>query len=342
MGAVHRLQEEAVEQSSGIFDTVVADHGLAGALVDAGGEARRHGLEAGGHLGAAAALGGDLRELVGLDDGGELGVLVVGEVAGGLVERELADVRGEDLRVALEAELLGDEVLQLLAQDGAVRGPEDEALADVLVDVEELEVLAQLAVVAELGLLHALDVLGELVLGGEGGAVDALELFVFLVAAVVGARDGEEFEGLHLLGVAHMGAGAEVHELAVFVERDGLALGDVGEAAEFIALLAAGADDGLGLLAGDLFAAEGLVFVDDLLHLGLEAHEVVVGEFVLQIDVVVEAGLGGRTDVELGVGEDAQDRGGEDVGGGVTDFVEGGHHGRKGRRSGGTGLFGNH
>ena len=56
---------------------------------------------------------------------------------------------------------------------------------------------------------------------------------------MVGAGDREQLEGLELRGVAHVGAGAQVDELAVLVERDLLALGDVGEAAELVALLPA-------------------------------------------------------------------------------------------------------
>ena len=116
--------------------------------------------------------------------------------------------------------------------------------------------------VAQLGLLELVEVGGELLLGGEGGAVDALELLVVLVAAVVGAGDGEQLEGLDLLRVADVGAGAQVDELAVLVERDLLALGNVGEPAELVALLADLLDDLRGLLAGDLPADEGLVLVD--------------------------------------------------------------------------------
>ena len=126
----------------------------AGARVDLGREALGDGVQPGDHLGAGAALSEDLGQGLVLDHRGELGLLVVGEVAGGLVELELADVRREDLRVALLAQLLADEVLQLLADDRAVGGPEDQALADVLVDDEELQVAAELAVVALLGLLE--------------------------------------------------------------------------------------------------------------------------------------------------------------------------------------------
>ena len=135
-----------------------------------------------------------------------------------LVQLELADVGREDLRVPLLAQLRADEVLELLADDGAVRRPEDEALADVLVDDEETEVAAELAVVAMLGLLQLLQVLRELLPCREGRPVDPLELLVLLVAPVVGAGDREQLERLKLRAVAHVGARAKVHELAVLVE----------------------------------------------------------------------------------------------------------------------------
>jgi hypothetical protein len=187
----------------------LGDGFLAGALVDLLGEVGGDGVDAVRHLGAGAAFGDELARSRARRRR-ELRVLVVGEVAGGLVELELADVRREDLRVALLAQFAADEGLQFLADDGAVGRPEDQALADVLVDVEQLQFAAELAVVAELGLLELLEVVGEFFLGREGGAVDALELLVLLVAAVIGAGDGEELEGLQLGRVADVRAGAEV------------------------------------------------------------------------------------------------------------------------------------
>jgi len=47
-------------------------------------------------------------------------------------------------------------------------------------------------------------------------------------------------KGFELRRIAHVGAGAEVHELAVLVEGDFLVGRDVGETAEFVALLTGG------------------------------------------------------------------------------------------------------
>src|ERR1017187_396495 len=297
MGAVHRLQEEAVKELVIRLHPVGRDGFPAGALVDLGREARRDGLEAHRHLVAPASLVEDPCERLVLDDRRELRVLVEGEVAGRLVELQLSDVGREHLRVALLAQLLADECLQLLADDGAVGSPEDQALAHVLVDDEKLQVPAELPVVAMLCLLDLLKVLAQLLPGREGGPVDALELLVLLVSAVVGAGDREQLERLQLRAVANVRAGAKVGKLAVLVERDLLPLGYVGKAAELVALLAAGLDDFGGLLPGDLLAQERLVLVGDLLHLGLEPHEVLGGQLVVEIDVVVEPRVGRGADV---------------------------------------------
>jgi hypothetical protein len=184
-------------------------------------------------------------------------------------------------------------------------------------------------VVAELGLLKLDEIVGEFLLGREGGAVDALELLVGLVTAVIGAGDGEELEGLQLGRVADVRAGTEVSELAVGVEGDFLALRDVGEAAELVALLAAGLDDLDGLLARDLLAVKALVLVGDLLHLGLELGEILGGQLVVEVDVVVEAGVRRRPDVEFGVRKQTEDGGRQHVRGRVAEFFERSHrHGR--------------
>ena len=122
-----------------------------------------------------------------------------------------------------------------------------------------------------------------------------------------------------------MGARAQVDELAVLVERDLLALGNVGQPAELVALLAARPDDLRRLPARDLLPHKRLVLVGDLLHLGLDPHQVLGGELVLEIDVVVEPGVGRGTDVQLRIGIDAKERRRQDVRRRVAEFFEGGH-----------------
>src|ERR1700722_19953675 len=101
MRAVHRLEQVAVDLAA---------------------------LEFVGKLGAGAALIGQYIERLALHDGRILRFLVVGKMAAGAIEADLADVWREDLVVALAGQLAADEILQFLADDRAVGRPENEPL----------------------------------------------------------------------------------------------------------------------------------------------------------------------------------------------------------------------
>jgi hypothetical protein len=103
------------------------------------------------------------------------------------------------------------------------------------------------------------------------------------------------------------------------LKRRGIA-GALGEAAE-----AAAFGHRLRFVAGDRLALELLVFLGDLLHLGLDFLEVVRSDPVLHVEVVVETVLDRRAVGELGVRPDAQDGGGHDVGAGVAEALQVGH-----------------
>src|SRR5579885_28716 len=88
-------------------------------------------------------------------------------------EVALGDVRRVNKSVAALVQLLVEVVLHRLADDRALRVPEDEASAVLLLNREEVEFFAQATVVAPLGLLALLDPGVEFFLRGEGGSVDA-------------------------------------------------------------------------------------------------------------------------------------------------------------------------
>ena len=133
-----------------------------------------------------------------------------------------------------------------MADDGTVRGPEDQALANFLVDMEELQFLAEATVVALLRLFGPNQGLLELFLRRERGAINTLQLLILLVAAVVGARDVQQFEGLDLRRIADVRAGTEVDELTVLIKGNRLAGGDVAEAANLVGNLTALAKEFVG------------------------------------------------------------------------------------------------
>ena len=119
----------------------------------------------------------------------KLGVAVVGEVAAGAIQLQPADVRRVHRLIAALEQFVLDEGLQQAAHDRPLRHPQDQAAADRLADGEQLELLAEHAVVALLRLFDLVQVGVEVLLAEEGGAVEALELLAAGVVLPVGAGD---------------------------------------------------------------------------------------------------------------------------------------------------------
>ena len=89
-------------------------------------------------------------------------------------------------------------------------------------------------------------------------------------------------------------------------------------------LLPALLHEGDGLLAGQLEDLELKVLLDDLLHLGLDGGQIVLGDLLIaEVDVVIEAVVGRGTVGEVGLGVEVLDGLGHDVGGGMADDVLG-------------------
>src|SRR5258708_5826896 len=234
-------------------------------------------------------------------------------MGGGFVELEFADVRREYLRVTLLTQLFGNKGLQFLADDRSRRSPKDEPLTYSFIDVKEFQFAADLAVVARLRLLDAVEVLGELFLGWKRSPIDPLKLFVFFVTAMISTRDREQLERLEFGRVAHVSSGAEIHELPVLIERDFFALRDVGETAEFVAILTARFNDLGGFFARNFLAQKRLILIRDFFHFGLDLGEVFHGELMIEIDVVIKPVVRRRTDVEFGIRVQTEESGREDV-----------------------------
>ncbi|AIY17733.2 Serine phosphatase RsbU, regulator of sigma subunit [Pimelobacter simplex] len=263
---------------------------------------------------------------------------VVRQVPRGVEQAVLGDVRRADVGEALLDVPLADVVLHL-ALDHATLGVEHRQPGpDLVGEAEQVELAAQLAVVTALGLLEPVQVLVERLLARPGGAVDALELLVLLVAAPVGRGAAHQLERRDPLGGGQVRPPAEVLPghlaLAVDVVVDGqLAGADLGaRTLGRIGGVALEADQldlvGLvgqldeGVLVGGDPAVEALVLLDDLAHRGLELDQVLGDERGRHVEVVVEAVLDRRADAELGVGEDLLHGLRQHVGGRVPQDVE--------------------
>ena len=244
-------------------------------------------------------------------------------VAGGLPEIHARNVRRVDELVAAAETLVAHPVFHDLADDGALGMPEDEAGAGELLNAEEVELFAEDAMVAARGFFKAGEVLVEIFLREERGAVDALELRIFLVAEPVGAGEAGDLEGLDAAGGGNVRAAAEIDEVAVAVEADLVA--GRGELRDEVGLheVAVACEFGESLLARLVFADEGLVAGDDFGHFGFDGGEVFGREGLLAVEVVEEAGVGCGAVAELGLGKELEDGRGENVRGGVAQDFEG-------------------
>ena len=251
----------------------------------------------------------------------------------------LRDVGRADVLEALLDVAAADVVLHL-PLDHATLGVEDgQAGADLVGEAEQVELAAELAVVAPLGLLDPVEVLLERLLGLPGGAVDALQLLVLLVAAPVRRGAAHQLERRDPLGGRQVGTAAQVAPRDVTVAADVVVDGELpgadldaralGRAVGLPRALEPDQLDLVGLVlelgervgVGGDPTGEPLALLDDLPHPGLDLLEVLGVERGLDVEVVVEAVLDRRPDAEAGVRVQLLDRLGEHVCGGVAQDV---------------------
>src|SRR5258708_27591826 len=124
------------------------------------------------------------------------------------------------MQVAPRKLFVDDEALELTSDGCSIGQPEGRAGTDSVVDHEELQVLAQLLVVALLRLLEELQVVLELARRLPRRAVDTGQLGLLLVASPVRTRDAQQLECLQVFGRAHVRTPAEVEEVACAVDAD--------------------------------------------------------------------------------------------------------------------------
>ena len=175
----------------------------------------------------------------------------------------------------------------------------------------------QPVVIALLRLFDAGEILVELGLLLKSRAVDPGQHLVLLAAPPISARERGELETLHLARGHEVRTRAKVGEIALGVEGDGLAFGDVGEQFELVRLLDL-ADELLRVRPRELLALNGEIRLDDALHLGFYLLEIRLGDGGAEIKVVIKPVLDRGTYAQLDGGIDVLDRLREDVRAGVT------------------------
>ena len=208
-------------------------------------------------------------------------------------------------------------VLDRPADARALGVPQHQAGAHLVGHGKQVQLAADLAVVAALGLFQPREVRLQRVLGGERGAVDPLEHLVLLVAPPVGARDRHQLEVRHGRGGRQVGSFAEVDEIALAVQAHGR-VGDPLDDLDLVRLAALAKEaDRVGL--GQILALDRLRGAGQLAHRRLDLLEIVRGEGAVELEIVIEAVLDRRADRQLRAGEQPFDRLSHQVRGAMAD-----------------------
>ncbi len=111
-------------------------------------------------------------------------------VPGNLPQIAPHHVRRVDQRVAARQVLIAHPIFDDLADAPALGMPENQAGAGEFLDAEQVQLLAELAMIALLGFFQALQVGVLIFLAEERRAIDALQARIVLVALPIGAGDG--------------------------------------------------------------------------------------------------------------------------------------------------------
>ena len=234
-------------------------------------------------------------------------------VAGDLIQIGLGHQRGLGQQIAPLLLLVLHPALQGLDDPGTLGQQDGQALTDYVHSGEEFQFPAQLVVVPLQGLLLLFQVLVQLVLAGEGNAIDSLEHFPVGIATPVSAAGLGQFKAVVLdpAGVIQMRTGAQVGEVPLGVERDNGILRQIVDQLYLVRLvlfLHIGNGLGTGLLAA---------LLADLLHLRLDLLQVLGGEGEGSVKVVVPAFVDGGADGERYLRPQTLDGLGHDVGAGM-------------------------
>ena len=120
--------------------------------------------------------------------------------------------------------------------------PEDDARA-LFLEMEQVHLAAEPAVVALFGFGQNVQVVVELCLLGQGRAVDARQHRIVAVATPIGAGHLHQLEGrADLAGRGHVRAAAEVEPVALIVDLQVLTFGDRIDQLDLVVLALVGKD----------------------------------------------------------------------------------------------------
>ena len=188
-------------------------------------------------------------------------------------------LRGLHLAIACIVDRAAHIAFELPPDGEAMRVPEYRTMR-LLLQVKQVHLAAQFAMVALGGFFEAQQVRVELLLVEPAGAIDARKLGIILVAAPIGPGNAHQLEcsGVELSGRGQMRAAAHIHPVVARpIDRQLLTLGQFGRplGLEAFASIFPGLDE---VIARNDFAAQRLVGADDLAHRFLDRRQVILGK----------------------------------------------------------------
>ena len=219
-------------------------------------------------------------------------------MTGALPQRAVKQLRSLHFLVAVFAVDAAHELFDDLPKRPAFGVPEDEARSFFL-QMEKIEFLAQTAMVALFGFGKHRKIGFLIFLGAPGRAVDALQHFVFAVAAPVGACHLHKLEDLKPARARNVRTAAQVGEVALTVKRNDFAGGNFAD--DFSLVVFADALEVVdGFVARQRVALDRNVLLHEFLHAGFDFFKIFGREGALKLEVIVKAIFDGRSDRYFG------------------------------------------
>src|SRR5580704_7097390 len=253
--------------------------------------------------------------------GAEHVVFVKAGVAAGVPEFAAHDVRRVNDVVSALEKFGAQPVLDDRADQTTFGVPENQAGAGFVLDAEEIEFGAELAMIATLRFFETMQIGVEFFLCEKARGVNALKLRIPFVAFPVGAGDAHQFERLNTFGRWNVRAAAEVDEFAGGVKRDHRVGGFFFDELALKNLVGFFVElDGFRL--GDEFALVLQILGGELVHFLFDFLEIFGSERLIAEKFVKESGVDRRANAEFYVGIKLHHRGGEKMRGGVAKDVE--------------------
>ena len=179
-------------------------------------------------------------------------------------QRFVNDLRAFDFLVAVVLVNSTHVLLNLLPNRPALGVPEHQAWC-VLVNVKQIEFTAQFAVIALLCFFQLGQVVLQIFFAGPSGTVNALQHFVFAVAAPIGTRYLHKFEVLELAGTGYVRAAAQIFKRALFVQTHIFIGGNAANDLCFV-VLAHAFEISNGFITRQNTTKHGLIFVGQFGH----------------------------------------------------------------------------